>query len=179
MKSQFLNNNVVLVDPEDVEIGVMPKMEAHQKGALHRAFSVFIFNSKGQLLLQQRAASKYHSPGLWSNTCCSHPYPGERVEDAAKRRIKEEMGITCSLRQVFHFIYKAPVNNGLTEHEYDYVFFGTTDIYPKINTEEVQDWKYISLDELEHDIKAFPENYTEWLKIVLDQVLKFNKNGNV
>lgn len=179
MKHHLLNNNVVLVDAEDVEIGTMSKMEAHRRGVLHRAFSVFIFNTRGELLMQQRADSKYHSPGLWSNTCCSHPFPGEMVGDAAERRLGEEMGISIELEPVFHFIYKSPVDNGLIEHEFDYVFFGTTDIYPKINTDEVQDFKYISLEDLETDIEMFPENYTTWLKIVLGQVLDFKKNENV
>lgn len=179
MNDQLLRDNVVLVNERDVETGFMPKMEAHEKGLLHRAFSVFVFNSKGELLLQQRASTKYHSPALWSNTCCSHPYPGEEVHDAARRRLREEMGFTCSLHKVFDFVYKAQVDRGLTEHEFDHVFFGTTNTYPKINQEEVRDWKYVSLESLEQDIKKFPQDYTEWLKIVFDRVLRFKKDGHV
>lgn len=179
MKDQFSNEQVILVSEEDAELGLMPKLEAHQKGLLHRAFSVFIFNIKGDLLLQQRASSKYHSPGLWSNTCCSHPRPGEQVHAAAARRLKEEMGMVCNLDQAFHFIYKAQVDNNLIEHEYDYVFFGTADMVPNINKAEVQSWKYISPETLSGDINKFPENYTAWFKIVFDKVMNFRKDKNL
>lgn len=179
MKDQFSNEQVILVSEEDAELGLMPKLEAHQKGLLHRAFSVFVFNTKGDLLLQQRASSKYHSPGLWSNTCCSHPRPGEQVHAAAARRLQEEMGMVCNLDQAFHFIYRAQVANNLIEHEYDYVFFGTADTVPNINKAEVQSWKYISPEILSGDINQFPENYTAWLKIVFDKVMNFRKDKNL
>ena len=163
---------VVLVDHNDTQIGIMEKMAAHIVPRLHRAFSIFIFNSKGELLLQQRALSKYHSPGLWTNTCCSHPRNGESVDKAAERRLLEEMGLQCPMHEVFTFIYKAPVGLGLVEHEYDHVFFGQCDDAPVINTEEVASWKYMSLDDIAADMKAHPECYTEWFKISFDEVRK-------
>jgi isopentenyl-diphosphate Delta-isomerase len=165
-----LNVNVVLVDKNDNEIGVMPKLEAHQKGVLHRAFSVFVFNSDGKILMQQRADGKYHSAGLWSNTCCSHPLPGESNNDAANRRLMQEMGITCTLTPIFSFIYKAELENDLIEHEFDHVFFGNFEGVPNINTDEVQNYKYMSLAELELDITIHPQNYTEWLKLCIEGV---------
>ncbi len=167
-----MNGEVILVDKNDLPLGTMPKLEAHQKGLLHRAFSVFIFNSKGELLLQQRALDKYHSAGLWSNTCCSHPMPGESTTDAVRRRLWEEMGLVCELTPVFNFVYKADFENGLTEHEFDHVYFGFTDTYPIINGDEVKDWKYVSLDELRTDIQNYPGHYTEWLKDCLDKVIQ-------
>ena len=163
---------VVLVNETDTQIGIMEKMAAHIVPRLHRAFSIFIFNSKGELLLQQRALSKYHSPGLWTNTCCSHPRNGESVDKAAERRLLEEMGLQCPMHEVFTFIYKAPVGLGLVEHEYDHVFFGQCDDAPVINTEEVASWKYMSLDDIAADMKAHPECYTEWFKISFDEVRK-------
>ena len=148
----------------------MEKMAAHIVPRLHRAFSIFIFNSKGELLLQQRALTKYHSPGLWTNTCCSHPQEGETLEKATARRLMEEMGMTCEMHEVFTFIYKAPVGLGLTEHEYDHVWFGTSDVTPLINTDEVASFKYMSLDDIAMDMEAHPECYTEWFKISFDQV---------
>ena len=162
--------NVILVDENDTQIGIMEKMAAHIVPRLHRAFSIFIFNSKGELLLQQRALSKYHSPGLWTNTCCSHPRQGESLENATARRLMEEMGMTCEMHEVFTFIYKAPVGLGLTEHEFDHVFFGHSDAAPIINTDEVESWKYMSLDAIANDIKAHPEQYTEWFKISFEEV---------
>lgn len=161
---------VVLVNEEDKSIGTMEKMEAHTKGALHRAFSVFIFNSKGELLLQQRALEKYHSPGLWTNTCCSHPRPDEAVEDAAHRRLAEEMGMECSLDYRFRFLYKAQFNNGLIEHELDHVFFGRSDMPPLLNAQEVADYRYIKMELLEKDLKEFPENYSPWLRVCFEKV---------
>ena len=161
---------VILVDQDDRQIGQMEKQAAHLDPHLHRAFSVFVFNSRGELLLQQRAFSKYHSPGLWTNTCCSHPRDGETVMEAANRRLKEEMGMRCELREVYSFIYKAPVGQGLTEHEFDHVLIGHTDEPPCINTEEVAAWKYTSLDDLENDIRLHPEQYTEWFKITFDEM---------
>ncbi len=168
-----LNINVVLVDKNDGEIGVMPKLEAHQKGLLHRAFSIFVFNLDGEILLQQRAADKYHSANLWSNTCCSHPLPGESNNDAAIRRLSQEMGFTCKLKLIFSFIYKAELENDLIEHEFDHVFFGNFDGIPKINTEEVQNYKYMSLDELKLDLTIHPQNYTKWLKLCIDKVTAY------
>ena len=164
--------NVILVDEQDQQIGIMEKMAAHIVPRLHRAFSIFIFNSKGELLLQQRALSKYHSPGLWTNTCCSHPRQGESLEDATNRRLMEEMGMTCEMHEVFTFIYKAPVGLGLIEHEFDHVWFGQTDITPVINTDEVESWKYMSLGDIADDMKAHPECYTEWFKISFDEIMK-------
>ena len=161
---------VVLVDEEDRQIGLMEKQAAHIDPHLHRAFSVFLFNSKGELLLQQRALSKYHSPGLWTNTCCSHPRDGETTLQAAKRRLMEEMGLSCELREVYTFVYKAPVGQGLTEHEFDHVLFGHSDDTPSINPDEVASWKYMSLDDLRNDMVAHPEHYTEWFKITFDEM---------
>jgi len=167
-----MSEQVILVDTTDKQIGLMEKMEAHQKGLLHRAFSVFVFNSKQELLLQQRAVSKYHSGGLWTNTCCSHPREGEATEAAALRRLQEEMGISCPLIPAFHFIYKAPFDNGLTEHEYDHVFFGISDAAPRINTSEVQAYKYMRLTDLAEEIKNTPHHYSAWLKDAFDKVVK-------
>ena len=163
---------VVLVNDHDTQIGIMEKMAAHIVPRLHRAFSIFLFNSRGELLLQQRALSKYHSPGLWTNTCCSHPRDGETLEQATTRRLKEEMGMQCEMHEVFTFIYKAPVGLGLIEHEFDHVWFGTTDNTPVINTDEVASWKYMAIDDIANDMKNHPEHYTEWFKISLDEIRK-------
>lgn len=159
---------VILVNEEDQPIGQMEKMEAHQKGLLHRAFSVLIFNSKDQVLLQKRASSKYHSGGLWTNTCCSHPRPGETVLDAANRRLMEEMGMTADLTERFHFIYKTDLDNDLVEHELDYVLVGQSDDLPKLNSDEAEDFKYIDLETLKEELKSSPENYTVWFKIIME-----------
>ena len=164
--------HVILVNESDQQIGIMEKMAAHIVPRLHRAFSIFIFNSQGKLLLQQRALTKYHSPGLWTNTCCSHPRNGETMEQATSRRLQEEMGMTCDMHEVFTFIYKAPVGLGLTEHEFDHVWFGQSDDTPLINTEEVASWKYMSLDDIAEDIRQHPESYTEWFKISFSEVTK-------
>ena len=161
---------VILVDEQDNPIGLMEKQAAHVEPHLHRAFSVFVFNSKGELLLQQRALSKYHSPGLWTNTCCSHPRDGETLEEATSRRLMEEMGIACALHEVYTFIYKAYVGEGLTEHEFDHVFIGQSDDLPNINCDEVEAWKYMSLDDLKADIEHHPEHYTEWFKITFEEM---------
>ncbi len=161
---------VILVDEQDQPIGLMEKQAAHIGPHLHRAFSVFIFNSKGELLMQQRALSKYHSPGLWTNTCCSHPRAGETLEEATSRRLMEEMGMTCPMHEVYTFIYKAPVGQGLTEHEFDHVFIGQSDDIPNINTEEVASWKYMRLDDLKKDLELYPELYTEWFKITFEEM---------
>ena len=163
---------VVLVDPNNNVVGYMEKMEAHQKGLLHRAFSVFVFNSKNELLLQQRAFSKYHSGGLWTNTCCSHPRKNETFTDAAIRRLHEEMGMSCFLDKAFSFIYKSHLDKGLIEHELDWVFIGKSDDKPVINTDEVANYKYISLADLNKDILLNSNSYTEWLKICLDNLNK-------
>ncbi|HEY4539276.1 MAG TPA: isopentenyl-diphosphate Delta-isomerase [Faecalibacter sp.] len=162
---------VVLVDREDRELGLMEKQQAHVAGLLHRAFSVFIFNSKGELMLQQRAATKYHSPTLWTNTCCSHPRENETYRDAAKRRLVEEMGFDCDLSYKFNFIYKAPLDNGLTEHELDHVFIGTFDGEPNLNSEEVMAYRWVEMDDLKKDMQKNPQNYTAWFKIIFDQYL--------
>jgi isopentenyl-diphosphate delta-isomerase len=167
-----MKNQVVLVNENDDEIGLMPKLEAHQKGALHRAFSVFIFNTNGELLLQQRAYGKYHSEGLWSNTCCSHPFPNEGTLTGAKRRLNEEMGIQSPLYFLYSFRYEAAMENGLIEHELDHIFWAVSDETPRINPEEVLDYKYISPDDLRLDMKERPDLYTEWFKICLDDVLE-------
>lgn len=170
---------LILVDEQDNEIGFMDKLTVHQLGKLHRAFSIFIFNSKGELLLQQRADSKYHSPGLWSNTCCSHPRPGEKTGDAVNRRLMEELGLTCNLQHDFSFIYKTNFSNGLTEHEFDHVYTGITNDIPRPNADEVKDWKYISLPELQKGMTENSANYTEWLKICLPEILvRFNQKNN-
>jgi isopentenyl-diphosphate delta-isomerase len=166
-----MTEQVILVDNKDLPIGKMDKMEAHEKGLLHRAFSVFIFNSKNELLLQQRAKSKYHSGGLWTNTCCSHPRWDEENLAAAKRRLNEEMGLSCDLSYGFNFTYKADFSDGLIEHELDHVFFGSTDELPSINLEEVEGYKYMDLDTLKKDIIEHPDLYTPWLKICLEMVI--------
>lgn len=162
--------NVILVNESDEPIGVMPKMEAHQKAVLHRAFSVFIFNSEGKLMLQQRALHKYHSPGLWTNTCCSHQRLGESNLEAGNRRLFEEMGMEVDLEELFSFIYKAPFDNGLTEHELDHVMIGYSEQSPVINKEEVEDWKWMGMDDIKTDISTQPEAYTAWFKIIFDRV---------
>ncbi|WP_026777450.1 isopentenyl-diphosphate Delta-isomerase [Polaribacter sp. Hel_I_88] len=160
---------VVLVDEKNNQIGLMPKMEAHEKAVLHRAFSVFVFNKKGELMVQQRAACKYHSPLLWTNTCCSHQREGESNVEAGRRRLQEEMGFTTDLKEVFSFIYKAPFDNGLTEHEFDFVLVGNFEDKPNINKEEVEAYKWMSLQDVKKDIENNPEIYTEWFKIIFDK----------
>jgi isopentenyl-diphosphate delta-isomerase len=159
---------VILVDEKDNEIGYLDKLEAHQRGMLHRAFSVLIFNSAGELLLQKRAANKYHSSGLWTNTCCSHPKPNEPMVEAVQRRLKEEMGIACETNFVYKFLYQAALDGGLTEHELDYVFIGVCDDNPVINTHEVSAWKYVSLGEIRKDLVKNPAAYTFWFKEIIN-----------
>ena len=163
-------NEVILVDEQDKAIGTMEKMEAHRKGILHRAFSVFIFDKKGRMLLQQRAAQKYHGGLLWSNACCSHPFPEELINDAAQRRLNEELGFTTSLKEIFSFTYKAEVENNLIEHEYDHVFAGEYDsaVYP--NAEEVADYCYSSLEQIKTAIQEHPGKFTSWFRIVFPQI---------
>lgn len=166
-----MSEQVILVDKDDLPIGLMEKMEAHEKGILHRAFSVFIFNSNNELLLQQRAIHKYHSGGLWTNTCCSHPRIEENNFDAANRRLQEEMGMVCDLQYLFNFTYRADFEDGLTEHELDHVFFGLSDKLPLINRSEVESYRYVDLNSLKTDIELHPELYTAWLKICLEKVM--------
>lgn len=164
---------VILVDENDNEIGSEEKMKAHEDGGkLHRAFSIFIFNSKGELLLQKRAASKYHFGGLWTNACCSHPHPGEPIEKTVHDKLKQEMGMDTGLEEAFTFIYRAEADNGLTEHELDHVFIGRFDGEPEPNPEEADDWKWIGIGELQKDIKENPDEYTPWFKIAFERVLK-------
>lgn len=160
---------VILVDENDQELGLMEKIEAHEKALLHRAFSVFIYNDNGELMLQQRALGKYHTPGLWTNTCCSHQIKGETNIEAGKRRLQEEMGFTTDLEETSSFIYKAPFDNGLTEHEYDYMMVGYYNNTPDVNPEEVNDWNWISLDDLKLDIEKNPNNYTAWFRIIFEK----------
>ena len=167
--------NVILVDEKDNQVGLMPKLEAHQKGLLHRAFSVFIFNSDYKLLLQKRASSKYHSGGLWTNTCCSHPRDGEDTIDAANRRLNEEMGIKTSLRKVFDFIYTAELDNNLIENEFDHVLYGVYDIDPILNKEEAEDFKWIDMETLKNDIENNTDQYTVWFKIAFDYFYNYLK----
>lgn len=159
--------SVILVDENDIELGTMEKMEAHRRGLLHRAFSVLLFNSKGELLLQKRSSSKYHSAGLWTNTCCSHPLPGETMDHAIQRKLMQEMNINAKPVLAFTFIYRADLENGLIEHEYDHVFIGTSDSEPVINRDEVQDWKFTSLSELQKEIKTNPDQFTFWFKLII------------
>jgi isopentenyl-diphosphate delta-isomerase len=172
-----MEEQVVLVDEKDNPIGLMEKMEAHEKALLHRAFSVFIFNSKGELMLQQRAASKYHSPLLWTNTCCSHQRDGETNLEAGKRRLQEEMGFVTEIKEVFSFIYKAPFDNGLTEHELDHVMVGSFEDAPNINKEEVESYKWMTLEDVKSDIENNPEIYTAWFKIIFDKSFEKLTNG--
>lgn len=159
--------NVILVDEFDNEIGSMEKMEAHRKGMLHRAFSVFLFNTEGKLLIQQRALTKYHSPGLWTNTCCSHPRPNEPMENAVKRRLHEELGLDCRSQFVFKFQYRAVIDNQLIEHEMDHVYVGTSIEEPIMNREEVHSWKFARLQDLHDELTTRPESFTTWFKMIL------------
>ena len=162
-----MTDHVILVDESDQELGFMEKMEAHRKGVLHRAFSVLLFNSKGEVLLQKRSAFKYHSARLWTNTCCSHPKPAENIDVAVRRRLQEEMGIDSKPEFAYKFIYKTALDNNLTEHELDYVFIGTFDGKPVINSHEVDDWKFVSLDAARQHINLHPELYTHWFKLII------------
>jgi len=173
METEF----VVLVDEHDNPTGLMEKMQAHREAVLHRAFSVFLFNSKSELMLQQRALSKYHSPGLWTNTCCSHPREAETVKQAASRRLLEEMGMKADVDQVFWFIYKADVGQGLTEHELDHVLIGYTDKEPVINPDEVESWKFESLDNIKKSMGQYPELYTVWFRIIFERVCNYLENN--
>ncbi len=169
--------SVVLVDEKDVELGVMEKIEAHQKGILHRAFSVFIFNKKGEMLLQQRSLKKYHSGGLWTNACCSHPKPNEQTLNAAFRRLKEEMGFKTNIEKAFDFTYKASFLNGLTEHEFDHVFIGYYDGIIKPDKEEVENYAFKSIETIEQSMKENPNFYTEWFLIAFPKVKEWINNS--
>jgi isopentenyl-diphosphate delta-isomerase len=164
--------DVILVNENDVALGSMEKMEAHRQGLLHRAFSIFVFNDNGDVMLHRRAREKYHSGGLWTNTCCSHPLMGETVMEAANRRLQEEMGFQCKLKEEFSFIYKAELDNDLTEHEYDHVLTGIYNDEPVINPDEVWEWKWFSRKELQEKLTAEPEMFTEWFLIAYPELLK-------
>ena len=169
----MIEDKVILVDNNDNQIGLMPKLEAHEKGVLHRAFSVFIFNNHGELMLQRRALTKYHSPGLWTNTCCSHQRDGESNISSGKRRLNEEMGFDTELFEKTSFIYKAKFDNGLTEHEFDHVLVGSYNHSPIINSIEVDSWKWMSMENVKKDIKDHPDNYTAWFKIIFKKYYKY------
>lgn len=164
------NQQVILVDEQDNDLGVMDKLEAHQKGLIHRAFSIFIFNSSGEMLLQQRALNKYHSAGLWSNACCSHPNPGEGIKEAATRRLNEEMGFETALEKIFDFIYQASFENGLIENEFDHVFVGQYDGSIKTNADEVSDHIFKSMEQIRLELNNTPGIYTEWFKISFPKI---------
>lgn len=164
------SNQVILVDSDDNPLGTMEKMEAHRKAELHRAVSVFIVNKRGEWLLQQRAFHKYHSAGLWTNSCCTHPFPGESNEMAAKRRLREEMGIECDLTKVFDFIYREKLEDDLTEHEFDHVFVGITEDSPKPNPEEVADWKRMNYKILTEELSLHPNLFTVWFRLIAGRV---------
>lgn len=161
-------NEVVLVDPHNNDIGTMEKLEAHEKGLLHRAFSIFLFNEKGEMLVQKRANSKYHSAGLWSNTCCSHPALNETVEDAAKRRLKEEIYLDAEVKTIFSFLYNEQLTDNLIEHELDHVLIGFCNSFGEINPDEVSELKFIDVKTLQQDIKQSPQNYTVWFNIIMN-----------
>ena len=168
-----LEEQVILVNEKDEQIGLMPKQEAHEKAVLHRAFSVFVFNDKNELMLQQRALEKYHSPGLWTNTCCSHQRNGESNIGAGRRRLQEEMGFITELSEATSFIYKAPFDNGLTEHEFDHVLVGKYNADPIVNIEEVASWKWVLLDDVKKDMAMHPDRYTAWFKIIFNKFYKY------
>ncbi len=170
-----MNKLVVCVDTEDRDLYTMEKLEAHKKGILHRAFSIFVFNQEGKLMLQQRSLQKYHSGGLWTNTCCSHPQPGETVLDSAHKRLAVEMGFDCELEEIFQFIYQTEFEDGLMEHEYDHVIIGHYNDVPIINQEEVNAYQWIAMEELLEDIDAHPERYTVWFRIAIEKVVWHKK----
>ena len=169
----MIEENVILVNENDEQVGLMPKLEAHEKAVLHRAFSVFILNNKNEIMLQQRAHHKYHSPLLWTNTCCSHQRNGETNIQAGSRRLFEEMGFNAGLKELFHFIYKAPFDNGLTEHELDHVMIGYYNDAPIINPEEVESWKWMKIEDVKKDMEIHPDIYTIWFKIIFDEFYHF------
>ena len=162
------DEQVILVDERDRELGAVEKLRAHRDGALHRAFSVFIFDGAGRLLMQKRARGKYHSGGLWSNTACGHPRPGEPTEAAARRRLREEMSLDCELSEAFEFVYRAELDGALVEHEYDHVFVGTHDAEPAPDPAEVEEWRWVSLGELRERLASEPQRYSYWLKVAVE-----------
>lgn len=164
-----MEEKVIIVDKNDNQIGLMPKLDAHKKGILHRAFSVFVLNNNNEIMLQKRAYNKYHSGGLWTNTCCSHQREGENSIEAGKRRLLEEMGFETELKIITSFIYKVEFENGLTEHELDYLLIGKFLKTPVINKQEVADWKWMKIELIADDIKLNPNNYTSWFKIIFDK----------
>jgi isopentenyl-diphosphate delta-isomerase len=168
---------VILVDSRNRETGVMDKTEAHRSGTLHRAISIFLFNSKGEMLIHRRAMNKYHSGGLWTNACCSHPRPGEKTLDAAVRRLQEEMGMSADLKEAFEFIYKADLGNGLYEHEADHVYIGKTDADPTPHPDEVMEWKWMDVTSISSDIDANPNNYTIWFQLIFKDVVRISKES--
>lgn len=165
--------NVILVDSQDAPVGIMEKLEAHQKGVLHRAYSIFLFNDKNELLLQKRAANKYHSADLWTNTCCSHPAPGEHLSASAQNRLIEEMGITTSLQPLFSFTYKTEFSDGLIEHELDHILIGRVNASPLPNPAEVSDWRYTNMDDISKEINDNPDSYTFWFKEIYKRVFNY------
>ena len=170
---------VILVDVNDEPIGLMNKIEAHEKALLHRAFSVFVLNSNNEIMLQQRASHKYHSPLLWTNTCCSHQRAGETNLQAGARRLEEEMGFVVPLKELFSFIYKAPFDNGLTEHELDHVMIGYSNEEPVINPDEVESWKWMKIEDVKNDMENHPEIYTVWFKIIFDKFYHYLEDHKV
>jgi isopentenyl-diphosphate delta-isomerase len=175
----MIEEQVILVDTNDKVIGLMDKMAAHEQALLHRAFSVFVLNDKNEVMLQQRASHKYHSPLLWTNTCCSHQRAGESNIQAGKRRLDEEMGFVTELKELFHFIYKAPFDNGLTEHELDHVMIGYSNDEPKINSEEVENWKWMKIQDIKNDMEIHPEIYTVWFKIIFDKFYHYLESHKI
>ncbi len=165
-----MNEEVILVNKEDKELGAGEKLDIHRKGLLHRAFSIFIFNSKGEMMLQKRALTKYHGAGLWSNACCGHPRPNEDLIAAMKRRLMEEMGFECVFERMFDYIYQVKLDKGMMEHEFLHVYKGVFDGIPKINPEEADGWKWISMAELREDIKKHPDKYSPWFKLSLERL---------
>ncbi len=172
----MIEENVILVNHKDEQIGLMPKLEAHEKAVLHRAFSVFVLNNKNEIMLQQRASHKYHSPMLWTNTCCSHQRDGETNIQAGTRRLEEEMGFVTEIKELFHFIYKAPFDNGLTEHELDHVMIGYYNQDPTINPEEVASWKWMTIEDVKSDMIKNSNIYTVWFKIIFDEFYHYLEN---
>jgi len=168
-------NQVILVDENDNEIGVEEKISAHKAGKLHRCFTIFVFNSKGELMLQKRAKEKYHSGGLWTNTCCGHQQPGDPGNKTAHDRLQEEMGFDCDLKEIFTFTYRAELDNDITEHELDHVYVGYYDRGPKLNSDEADDWQWITPDKLRQDVHDYPDKYTFWFKLIIERVLSFQK----
>ena len=175
----MIEEQVILVNEQDEPIGLMNKMEAHEKAVLHRAFSVFILNDKNEVMLQQRAHHKYHSPLLWTNTCCSHQRAGETNTEAGKRRLFEEMGFQTELKELFHFIYKAPFDNGLTEHELDHVMIGYYNEAPIINPDEVESWKWLTIEAIKDDMIENPDAYTVWFKIIFDEFYHYLEDHKI